>query len=471
MALHSWGRRALLLLLCSPSLALAQPLDFDRAWQQVLSQNPGLKAEQGGITKAEQLADAARALYLPDISISGQATHLAKPVELDLADLNPMPQLAQDPTLGPLLGQLLAGIGGSSALVTPFTKQDLVTSSVQAMWPLYAGGRIDAAQTIRAAQVDEARQQYALKQMAAFETLAQRYFGVQLAQQLRATRQAQQDLLSHHLTQANQLAKQGQIAEVERLSAESALANAQIQTDQARRQLEIAQLALASLLGETGQPQPSLPLFINRQLPAEATLLSDTLAHHPGLQLLDAKARQAEGLASVESGKRLPEVFLYGNYQLYEQDTLAAKMAPDWLVGVGVKVPLVSREGHSDTLAAAATTRLQVRDLLAQLRQDLSLLVQQSWREADQARQEYESSAHTLTLAQANLKLRQSAFTQGLGTSLDVQEAQTRLLGVQTQRQAAAYRYDIALARLLALAGRAAEFSQYPQHADVEFQS
>ena len=98
-------------------------------------------------------------------------------------------------------------------------------------------------------------------------------------------------------------------------------------------------------------------------------------------------------LLTLEQGKRLPELFLFGNYSLYEQDTLAAKMAPDWLVGVGVKVPLVSRDGLSDTVQAATTTQVQVKQLLAQLRQDLTLLVEKSWREADLAREQYQALA------------------------------------------------------------------------------
>jgi len=241
-----------------------------------------------------------------------------------------------------------------------------------------------------------------------------------------------------------------------------------VETMAARRQTEIAELALGSLLQQSGALDPAQPLFVHRQLPPAEQFVQQTLAHHPGLALLAAKQQQADGLLTLEQGKRLPELFLFGNYSLYEQDTLAAKMAPDWLVGVGVKVPLVSRDGLSDTVQAATTTQVQVKQLLAQLRQDLTLLVEKSWREADLAREQYQALDVTERLAQENVRLREQAFRQGLGTSLDVEDARNKLAGVQTQRQVAAYQYVICLARLLALSGHQGDFSHYQPQDKIE---
>ena len=77
----------------------------------------------------------------------------------------------------------------------------------------------------------------------------------------------------------------------------------------------------------------------------------------------------------------------------------------------------------------------------------------------------------TEQLAQENVRLRDQAFRQGLGTSLDVEDAQSKLAGVLTQRQAAAYQYVVCLARLLALSGRQNEFSHYQQRNRIEVAS
>ena len=111
---------------------------------------------------------------------------------------------------------------------------------------------------------------------------------------------------------------------------------------------------------------------------------------------------------------------------------------------------------------------MQVKYLLAQLRQDLTLLVQKSWREAELAQEQYQGLGVTARLARENVRLRDKAFSQGLGTSLEVEDARNQLAGVETQRQVAAYQYVVCLARLLVLSGQQGEFSQHQQQNAIE---
>ena len=97
-------------------------------------------------------------------------------------------------------------------------------------------------------------------------------------------------------------------------------------------------------------------------------------------------------------------------------------------------MPLVSRDGRSETVQAAKSAELQVNLLQAKTRQDLELLVEKTWREAAQGLEEYHSLS-TQALAEENVRLRDKAFGQGLSTSLDVVDAQTQLAGVKTQRR------------------------------------
>ena len=446
--------------------AQAQTISFGEAWTRVIQQDEGLAAEQAGVDRAKQLREAAKAMYLPKVDLGASYTHLDQPMELDLMDLNP---IANHPEMVKALQHILGGLPiphfSPDDFVTPLTKQNVVTSSVKMLWPLFAGGRIDAAQDIRQAQVSEAQQLLVLKQQSTFESLSQTYFGVVLAAQVVQTKQEIEEGLAHHLDHAKKLEAQGQIARVERLSAQSAYDRARIDTQKSRRGLEIAELALGHML-KLSRAEPDSGLFVNQELPRLEGLVSQTLEVHPGLKLLSAKKEQAKGMIRMEKGKYAPEVFLFGNYNLYEDDSLAAKTAPDWLVGVGVSMPLVSRDGRSETVQAAKSAELQVNLLQAKTRQDLELLVEKTWREAAQGLEEYQSLSSTQALAEENVLLRDKAFGQGLSTSLDVVDAQNQLAGVKTQRAAAAYQYVVSLARLLALSGQMNSFNQY-QHGQV----
>jgi len=157
----------------------------------------------------------------------------------------------------------------------------------------------------------------------------------------------------------------------------------------------------------------------------------------------------------------LPEAFLYGNYKLYEQDTLSAQLIPEWLVGIGISAPLSSRDGRSGKLKAAKSKLSKLDHLKSQAIIDLGLLVEKTWREAQLAQEEYNGLASSLELAYENIRMREISFSQGLSTSLEVVDAELFLVNVKTQQQVAAYQYVLSLARLLALSNQMNSFSDY----------
>lgn len=168
--------------------AQAQTVSFSEAWSRVIQQDDVLAAEQAGVDRAKQLREAAKAMYLPKVDVGASYTHLDQPMELDMMDLNP---IASHPEFGKVLAPVMQALNlSASDFVTPLTKQNVVTSSVKMLWPLFTGGRIDAAQDIRQAQVSEAQQLLVLKQQSTFESLSQT--GGSLAAQVKVAR-----LLSH----------------------------------------------------------------------------------------------------------------------------------------------------------------------------------------------------------------------------------------------------------------------------------
>ncbi|MGI2021548.1 TolC family protein [Shewanella glacialipiscicola] len=445
---------AWLCLLSLPLASHAQPISFIDAWQQMLKVSDKLQAQSQEVNRAKGEQEAGESLNLPSLSINGSYTHLEKPIELDLRDLNPL--ASGSLPLPPELGGALAGIP-SSLFVTPFTEQDIFRASLQAMWPIYTGGQITAAQGIHAAMVAEKQQELQLVTRDLFTLLVDRYYAVDVTQALVGTQTDLVSSLTKHVDHALALEREGQIAKVERLNAQVALDNAKVNLGSARRQHEMALIALSRMLQQSDVGTQS-PLFVLPHAPSLGQLTQVTLSQHPALKLLEAKEAQANGLVSLEQGKYHPSVFLFGNYTLYEDDSLFSQVEPDWMVGVGVKVPILSRDGRSGKVEAAKSALLQARYTKAQTRQDLSLLVEQSYRQLLQAEEEVKALDTSLELATENLRLREIAFNQGLSTSIDRVDAELKLSAVNTQQLAARYRYVQAYARLMAISGQLDEF-------------
>jgi len=465
-----------LLLLSSLAQANESPgvkLSFPQAFEQLMDKNDAVAASRSNLEKLEFLQQAARDLYLPSLDISASYTRLNEAVVL-----SPSTLLDSMPAGNELQG-LLASVGNSlgipanqinSAFTSRITNKDVISSSLIAVWPVYTGGRIAAAQEITSAQTREAVFLLALERQSQFEKLAKVYFGVLLAQQVLQTREDAEKDLEKHLNYAVKLEEQGQIARVERLKAEASHDTASIETQKSKRDLETTQAALRRMLKLNQTPQPDDRLFTNASLPAMESFIQATLTSYPGLSVLDAKEAQASGLITAEKGKYYPEIYLFGSYRLYEEDTLASELEPDWLVGVGLKIALLDRSGRSGKLQAARSTLMQVSQLRAQAVQDLSLLVEKTWRGAQMAQEEYTGLQSSLALAKENVRLREKAFAQGLSTSLEVVDAELFLTSVKNRRSVTAYNYVVSLAQLLALSNNITAFAEYQAMSENEIQ-
>ncbi|AWB70487.1 TolC family protein [Vibrio cholerae] len=456
--------KSLSLAICSilfMPIAHAAPLSFQEAWDLLQQQNNSLAAQRANVERYAHLKDATQNLNLPSVSVGANFTRLDQDVTLSGKQIFDSTGQAL-PALPPTLAQLVAGIGSIQSTIT---ERDIFTSSIRAIWPIFTGGRITAAQDAAAGKEDEAQSQLAMEIQARYEDLAKYYFSVVLAKEVLATRIAVEEGLTQHRDNALKLEQQGQIAHVERLQADASLDKAKVERKKAQKTLDIAQSALTQILGATETVEPSGMLFINTSLPPMHAFIEQTLNTYPGLSLLDAKEKQASSLIKAEQGKYYPEVYLYGDYSLHEDDSLASQMKPDWLVGVGVNIPLIENTGRSEQVKAANSAVNQVRYLKAQATQDLSVLVEKTYLEAEQALEEVTGLNSSLNLAQENLRLRQKAFSQGLSTSVDVVDAELYLASIRTQQSLASFNYLISLNKLLALSSEMSSFSTYHQSA------
>ncbi|KAE8177467.1 TolC family protein [Photobacterium carnosum] len=445
----------------------AAPVSFNDAWHTVVTKNDGLAADRASVEQAQYMQDAAKDLYFPKVTVGANYTRLDHDIKLSPADVFSSTS-ASNTDIGKVINNIISNSQLNSALTSNISDRDVFTSSIRAIWPIFTGGRINAAQDIAQGKTDQAKYMLAMQQQAKFEDLSRFYFGVVLAKNVLQTRTEVATGLKHHYQDAVKLEQQGQIARVERLQAQAAYDKAKVEQQKSLRDLEIAQVALTQLLKQSTPAMPSTGLFINNSLPPMSAFVDKTLATYPGLHILDAKRKQAGGLIEVEQGKYYPEVYLYGDYNLHDSGSLAAKMAPDWAVGVGVSVPLIDNSGRSGKLSAAHSMVTQVNHLQAQAQQDLTVLVEKTYREAKQALEEYNGLASSLALANENSLLREKAFGQGLSTSLDVVDAELFVASIKTQRLAAAYQYVACLTRLLAISGEMNTFKNYQQYQGIE---
>jgi len=423
------------LLLLSLGVSLSASMSIQSAWHHVILQSDALKAQKSDVSRAELKSHSAKSMYLPSVSIVGSYTHLSEVVTIDTSSV--------------------AGLLATFSLPFPsqvdLTKQDIFLADLQVLWPLYTGGKIDAAQDIYAAQVNEAKAKQEMKKDVLFLKLIKYYYGVVVSESLFKTRVEAQKALQLHYQNAKKLKEMGQIAKIELLNAEVKLDAAKIETSKAKHKFEIATSALVSLIKSSDSI--SSKLFISGSISSEGEYKDRTKNSYLGLKVLDAKEMQSKALIKIKEAAWHPEVVAYGNLNLYKDDSITMDLLPQWFAGVMVKIDLLQRADRSEEIQMAELLHSKVKYLHSQAVEDLLLLVTKTYKEMLSDYEEFYALNSSLALAKENYKLRSISFKEGLSTSVELVDAEMFLLGAKTKRLNAAYNFVQKVSQLSVLSG------------------
>jgi len=416
--------------------SLKAQMSIEQAWESVEQKNDALKAAKSDLSRSKLKADSEKSMYLPSVSLTGSYTHLSEPVKID-GEID--------------LGALPIPLPGSIPFSADLSEQDVFLANLHLLWPLYTGGKIDAAQDIYAAQVVEAKAKEEMKKDEEFLKLIKYYYGVVVSDSLYKTRTKAQKALQLHYENAQKLIQEGQIAKIELLNAEVKLDAAKIETSKARHKLEISLSALATIT--KSQEKPTSKLFVNEETKEQEYYENETQNNYKGLKLLDAKASQSEALVNIKEAGWYPEVAAYANYNLYKDESPIMSTLPTWFAGVMVKIDILKRKDRSQEIEIAELLSAKVKHLRAQAIEDLTLLVEKTYKEMLSEYEEFNSLSSSIKLAQENYRLRSIAFKEGLSTSVELVDAQMFLMGAETKRLNAAYNFVQKLAELSVLSG------------------
>lgn len=422
------------------------------AWDFLKSNDNALKAKNIEQKIAKLKQKSAKSMYLPSISLTGSYSYLDEPVKIakDSLSLN--------------LGKL-----GTIPLPThdiALSEQNILMANVNLVWPLYTGGKIDAAQDIYKAKTKEAKILTEIKKDKKFLKLIKYYYGVVVSKSLFNTRKEAYKALSLHYENAKKLMQNGQIANVELLNAKVKLDAAKIELTKAKNKFLIAQSALKTLIKKDIEPTSSL--FVKNKIKkSQSSFKTEMEQNYSGLEIFDVKDMQAKAFEDIKKAAWYPEVVGFANYNLYKDNSILSQSLPTWFGGVMVKIDILKRSDRNQEIQIAKMMNQKVNRLRLDALESLHLLLEKTYKELMASKEEYNSLTSSIDLANENYKLRTIAFKEGLTTSVELVEAQTFLESVKTKRLNAAYLYLQKLALLCVLSGERNRFFEFVEEKDI----
>ncbi len=451
-------------------LEVSSFLSLEQAQALLLQVSPKLAANEAAIAASNYQTEALSTIDQPFVFAQVSANAYNIQGNIDLSDIKngivngvndatgnvgavipPIPNL---PNFGELVGERLPD---SYDFKRSGTRAG---AGVGVAWPLFTAGRTTALSSISDARTQEARADSLLDKNQLYNTLIERYFKAQLAIIAAYLRADAYETLQQTDHMAERLFEEGFISRVERLEAQSALADAQSESTNANNDARLAMIALQRLLRTNYRIKPTTPLFVSsRQLPDVSYYQDLALTNHPGLQKVAAKRAQAEQLHALSDTGYKPTVLLYGFGQV-ERD-------PSWVAGISASWKLWGGLDKSATLASSQAKIRQADLSEIEVSDNLLLLVEKNWHDVNNAQSRYQALQSRVDLAAEVLRLRQLGLQEGVNTAVDVVQAQTKALKARTEQAQAANDYVQGLAALMQSCGTPLAFNAYLNAADI----
>lgn len=466
-------------------------LSFDQAYEITMQNSHVIKQTQYIRDEKAELSKAARGLYLPKVGISASYMLLPEDLTLDLTPVrdaitplysalgnygvfsgvpNPDPATKQ---LMPVLPDHLSTLAVRGELQQGLTKiqgaewdrmiqkKQFGTVAATFQWPLYAGGKIQAAN--RAAAIDHSETDEMLRQREGelLSELVERYYGLSLARQAVLLRSDVLRGMERHLFDAEKMHRDGLIANAEVLQARLYHAQAERELKKAYRTAGIMNDALNNTLaaGNSEEIETVSALFYLDSIAPVEYFLQKARLKNPALQIVEGRKQLAGLNHRIHQADYLPALAVQGMYDIANKDL--SPYSPEWMVGVGLKWTLFDGTARYHKVKSAAAKTSQVIEIQEKAQTDVATMIYKLYNELNSYREQLNALVSAQAFAEEYLMVREKGFREEMSNATEVTDARMALAQVRMERLQAIYGYDLVLAKLLQYAGIPEEFNVY----------
>jgi outer membrane protein TolC len=446
----------------------------------------------------KQAVSAAKGLYLPNVGITATYMVLSDNLHLDLNPVkdvitplygamanygtfsgvpNPdpatnsvMPILPDNVSTQVIRAKLSEGLAQieSSDWDQLIQKRNFGTVAATFQWPLYAGGKIRAAN--KAAQIEKADASEIKRQKEGelLSELVERYYGLCLAKQAVIIRQHVYNGMEKHLQDAQKMFLQGLIANADVMHARVYESQARRELSKANRTCKILNQALSNTLALETETEliPLSALFYLDSIEPLEYFKSMAASKNPLLLQVDGKKRLAGENYKATRADFLPSIALQGMVDIANKDL--SPYVPEWTVGIGLKWTLFDGASRYHKAKAASLKVEQVEEIEHKAESDLTTMIDKLYQELNMYREQLIELETAKGFAEEYLRIREKAFREEMANETEVVDAYLALSQVSIERLQAMYNYDNSFARLLQYSGIPEQFPAYQQRENVK---
>ena len=472
LAICTWCRKTsamcrrlifvLLALLCPfAKLSAQRAVSFGEAVELLCDNHAELRGARYAMLGADYERRAARGLRLPQLRLMGAYALLQRDVAIELGGAKGVVTETLNSLIGkglasgmltPDVAQLLGeGLSPLTSMDWGYTLQrrSFAALGAELSVPIYAGGRIAAANRAADIELTLSRTRYDALLGELVTQLAERYFGVVLLGEVVAVRQEVVCGMQSHLRDAEAMAEEGLLAHSTVLYLEYRLSEAEAALDASQHELSLARMALCTMVGEEVTPRDMLCVDAELQELDYYVDIAEQL--NPNLAAANLNLALAEEGVKLARAAYLPEVAALGAATLGSYNL--SGMAPRWALGVGLRLNLFDGLASQRRHAASKMRVQEVGALVENGRDELRLLIRSQYFNIADALSSYHAALRLSEFAEEYYLSLQEGFREGVTPASELIDARLAYSASKLDALADAYDYCRALVALYVASG------------------
>jgi outer membrane protein len=425
------------------------PLSLQQAEQTALRNQPNVRAAQGLQEAAEGRVEEARSGYLPQVTVTGS-------YERTTGNFATRPGvLPQNLTTN--------GMGGGSgtavmAGATPISwdpKFNYFQLNAGASQLLYDFGQTSNRWAAAGASRDAATDNTRTVGLQTLLNVRRAYFAARANRDLVAVAEETVRNQDKHVEQTQAFVRTGIQPDINLATVLTALANAKVQLVTARNNFAVAEAQLSQAMGVSVSESYTLSDEQIPPVPGEdgdsVALVAHAEKNRPEIANLMAQRRAQELTVSSVKGSYGPSLSAIAN--ISEAGVAADSLAPNWYVGLGLTWNILQGGLTRGQVREAKGTLENLFGQEQALRLQVQVDVEQGRLGVQAAKATIGAAAEALVNAHSQLTLAEKRYEHGLGSAVELDDAQVAYTTAEAQVVQAKFNMASARAQLLAALG------------------
>ena len=401
-------------LMLSAGTGLAAPVELSlaEAVQLALQNNPAIKIALTGKDSAEGKLAQARGALLPSVDLSHQSSWMERESAATLA-------------------------------------KESYGNAISLSWPLYTGGAAEGSIAQAKLGLETADQAIALSRQTIKLNATNAYFSLLQARNLVTLNQESVERLEAHLKNVQLQYEVGTVAKTDVLRSEVELADAKQNLIKAENSYDIAMASLNNVIGLSldSEVKPKEELRHEEYSGTLADSLTYSLTKRPDLMQAEKQIDIARKGVTIARADQRPTVAATGS-QKWSGTDFPGEDNNGWTVGVAVSMNVFDSGVTSGKVKSAKASVVSAEESYRQVKDQVQLDVRTAYLNMKEAEKRIDTSSVAVAKAEEDYKIAQVRYGAGVGTNLDVMDAQVALTQAKTNYVQALYDYNVSNAAL-----------------------